>query len=97
MSFFIKDDKVWKKYKQIWDVIKNKLNTKFHSDFAYDKTYIKARVREFDGKIKTNFLGNKVPKKKYAYTCITCITIDSVMRNHKKNIRNFIQKSVNIG
>ena len=88
--FLIKDDKVWKKYKQIWDVIKNKLNTKFHSDFAYDKTYIKARVREFDGKIKTNFLGNKVPKKKYAYTCITCITIDSVMRNHKKNIRNFI-------
>ena len=23
MSFFIKDDKVWEKYKKIWDVIKN--------------------------------------------------------------------------
>ena len=97
MSFLIKDDKVWEKYEQIGDVIKNRLGIKFHSKLVYDKTYIKARVREFDGKIKTNFLGNKVPKKKYAYTCITCITIDSVMRNHKKNIRNFIQKSVNKG
>ena len=29
----------------------------------YDKTCIKAKVREFDCKIKTNVLGNKVPKK----------------------------------
>ena len=28
---------------------------------VYDKTQIKAKVREFDGKIKTNFLGKKVP------------------------------------
>ena len=26
MSFFINDGKVWEKYKQIWDVIKIKLN-----------------------------------------------------------------------
>ena len=26
MSFFIKDDEVWEKYQNIWDVIKNKLN-----------------------------------------------------------------------
>ena len=31
MSFFIKDDEVWKKYKKNWDVIKNKLSIKFHS------------------------------------------------------------------
>ena len=30
---------------------------------VYDKTYINAKVRKFDGKIKTNFLGNEVPKK----------------------------------
>ena len=31
------------------------------------------------------------------YTCIACITIDSVMDFNEKIIRKFIQKSVNIG
>ena len=35
--------------------------------------------------IKTNFLGDKVPKENEHYTCIACITIDSVMRMKKKN------------
>ena len=55
MSFLIKDDKVQEKYNEIWDVIKNKLNIKFHSESVYDKIYFKAKVREFDGMIKTNF------------------------------------------
>ena len=35
--------------------------------------------------IKTNFLGDEVPKENVHYTCIACITIDSVMRMEKKN------------
>ena len=45
----------------------------------------KAKVREFNGVIKTNFLGDEVPKENEHYTCIACITIDSVMRMEKKN------------
>ena len=52
---------------------------------VYDKTYIKVKVREFNGVIKTNFLGNEVPKENIHYTCIACITIDSAMRMDKKN------------
>ena len=37
MSFLIKDDEVWEKYEQIWDVIKNKLRIKFQSKPTYDK------------------------------------------------------------
>ena len=37
------------------------------------------------GVIKTNFLGNDMPKENMHYTCIACITIDSVMRIDKKN------------
>ena len=44
------------------------------------KKYIKAKVREYDGVIKTNFLGNKVPKENMRYTCIACLTMDSVLR-----------------
>ena len=85
MSFLIKYEEVLDKYEQIWYVIKNKLGTKFHSKPVYDETYIKAKVREFDSKIKTNFLGTDVPKENMHYTCIACITIDSVMRMEKKN------------
>ena len=35
--------------------------------------------------IKTNFLGDEKPKEDIHYTCIACITIDSVMRMEKKN------------
>ena len=35
--------------------------------------------------MKTNFLGNGVPKENMHYTCIACITIDSVIRMEKKN------------
>ena len=35
--------------------------------------------------IKTNVLGNEIPKENVHYTCIACITIDSVMKMDKKN------------
>ena len=57
-SFLIKDHEVQEKFEIIWDVIKNKVSIKFHREPVYDKAYIKAKVREFDGVIKTNFLGN---------------------------------------
>ena len=85
MSFFIKDDEVCEKYELIWGLIKNKLGIKFHSLPVYDKKYLKTKVKEYDGVIKTIFLGNDVPKEKKHYTCIACITVDSVMRMVKKN------------
>ena len=69
----------------IWDVIKDKLDIKFRSEPVYEYKYLKAKVREFNGVIKTNFLGNDMPKENMRYTCIACITIDSVLRIDKKN------------
>ena len=71
-------------------MIENKLGIKFHSEPVYNETNIKVKVREFDGKIRTNFLGNEVPKENMHYTCIACIAIDSVMRMDKKTIRRFV-------
>ena len=44
MSFLIKDDEVSEKYEQIWDVIKNKLGIKFHSEPIYEHKFLKAKV-----------------------------------------------------
>ena len=85
MSFFIKDNVVWEEYQHIWDVIKDKLGIEFHSEPVYEYKYWKAKVREFDSVTKTNFLGNDMPKENMHYTCIACITIDSVINFNKKN------------
>ena len=71
---------MWEKYDKIWNVIKNKLGKEFHSKPIYDQKYLKTKVIEFDGVIKANFLGNKVPRENMNYTCIACIISDSVMR-----------------
>ena len=71
-------------------MIKNKLSIKFHNEPIYEPKYLKAKVREFDGVIKTNFLGNDMPPENMHYICIAWITIDSVMRIDKKTIRKFI-------
>ena len=68
-----------------WIKVKESVSIKFNSMPVYDEKYIKAKVREFSGVIKTNFLGDKIPKESMHYTCIACITIDSVVRMKKKN------------
>ena len=83
MSFVIKDDDVLNKYNEIWDKIKEKVNIKFHSVPVYDEKYIKVKVREFNGVIKGNYLGDEIPKESMHYTCIACITTDSVIMMEK--------------
>ena len=80
----ITDDEVWDKYNKVWDVIKDKLDIKFHIEPVYEYKYLKAKVSESDGMIKTNILGNNIPKENMHYTCIACITIDSVLTIDKK-------------
>ena len=55
MSFMVKDDDVLDKYNKIWDKIKEKLTMKFHSMPVYDKTYIKAKVKELTVKLRQTF------------------------------------------
>ena len=86
MSFVMKDDNVLDKYSKIWNKLIGELNIKFHNMPVYDEKYIKAKVREFNRVIKTDFLGDEIPKESMHYNCIACITIDSVMRMGKKEL-----------
>ena len=65
MSFKISDNKLFKKYNQIWKKVKNLLNIKFNSEPVYgdnDKN-MKTKIKIYDGNINTNFQGKKVPKE----------------------------------
>ena len=85
MSLMIEDDNVFVKYSDVKNKIKEIKDIKFHNTPVYDERYIKAKVKEFNGVVNTNFLSIEVPKKGVYYTCIACINIDSVMKMDKKN------------
>ena len=51
------------KYNKIWNKIKEKLSIQFHSMPVYDQHYVRAKVKEFNGVIKTNFLSDYVTKQ----------------------------------
>ena len=85
MSFVIKGDDLLDKYNEIWNKIKRTLSIKFDCMPVYDEKYIQAKVRESNGMIKINFLGDKILKENEHYSCTGSITIDSVMRMEKKN------------
>ena len=65
LSFRTEDDSVLVRYNEIWNKIKKILNIKFHSMYVYDEKYIKARVKEFNGVINTNYEVIKYQKKVY--------------------------------
>ena len=96
MCFMFKNDDVLDKYDEIWDKIKKKLTIKFPSMPVHDEKYMKVKVREFNGVIKTTFLGDKIPKESMHYFCIACITIDSVMRMEKKELSKSLFRRVQI-
>ena len=55
---------------------------------VYDEKYIKAKVREINGVIKTNFLADEIPKENVHYTCIVMqkkiISKRSIKKKKKK-------------
>ena len=91
----MKSDSMLDKYNEIQDKIKNDLSIKFHSMPVYDENYVKVKVREFSGVIKTNFQVMKYQKKNVHCACIICITTDSVMRIEKKCYPQVYQRSAN--
>ena len=77
---------VYLKYNEIWNKIRELLNgVKLSSEPIYGNQYMKTKVKTFSEVIKTLFDGNEIPKEKIAYVCISCISIDSVLKVDKKN------------
>ena len=69
MSLMIEDDSVLVKYNDILNKIKEIKDIKFHSNPVYVEKYIKAKVKEFNSVVNTNFLSDEVPKEGVYYNC----------------------------
>ena len=85
ISFKIEEKSVYLKYNEIWKKIQNILNLKFHNQPIYDDKYLKTKVKIFNNTINKLFSGDKIPKERIYYICISAICINSVLRADKKN------------
>ena len=84
MSFVADDEEVYKKYNEIWEVVRKLLKVKFTINPIRDDKYIIAKLKIFNGTNRTTFTNNIIPIEKNHYTCIPAIDIDSVLKIENK-------------
>ena len=84
MSFVTDDEEVYKKYNEIWEVVRKILKLKFTVNPIRDDKYIIAKLKIFNGTNRTTFTDNIIPIKRNDYTCIAVIDIDSVLKIDNK-------------
>ena len=90
MSFITDDKEFYRKYDEMWNVVKSLLKLKFAASPIRDDKYILAKFKIFKKKNITTFNNNNnnnnniVPIEKDHYICIPAIDIDSVLKIDKK-------------
>ena len=86
MSFVMNDEKIYKKYNKIWEVVKKLLKVNFTVDPVRDDKYLVAKLKIFDRINRTTFNNNhkSIPIERNHYICIPAIDIDSVLKIDKR-------------
>ena len=84
MSFVTDDEEVYKKYNEIWNIVKKLSKLKFTVSPVRDDEYILAKLKIFNGINRTTFTDNAIPIEKNHYICIPAIDIDSVLKTDKR-------------
>ena len=85
MSFVTDDEKIYKKYNEIWEVIRNLLKIDFTVNPVRDDICLVAKLKIFDRINKTIFNNNNyVPLEGNHYSSIPVIDIDSVLKIDKR-------------
>ena len=79
----IKNDELLEKYNEIWEKVKDSLKRELDSKPVYNKKYLKAKTKYYNGRINTNFHNNKIPKEDSQYLCLSVILIDYPFRRDK--------------
>ena len=84
MSFVTDDEKIYKKYNEIWEVIRNLLKIDFTVNPVRDDIYLLAKLKIFNKINRATFNNNDIPRKRNHYICIPVIDIDSVLKIDKR-------------
>ena len=84
MSFVTDDEEVYKKYNEIWEVVRKLLKVKFTVSPIRDDKYIIATLKIFNRINRATFTDNIIPIERNNYTCIAAIDIHSVLKIDNK-------------
>ena len=84
MSFVTDDEKIYKKYNEIWEVVRNLLKIDFTVNPVRDDIYLLAKLKIFNKINRTTFNNNDIPRERNHYICIPVIDIDSVLKIDKR-------------
>ena len=69
MYFLIEDNKLLKKYNDIWNKVSNSIKKGFDSEPIYNKKCMKTKVKSF-GNEATDFHDEEIPRVDYNYFCL---------------------------
>ena len=84
MSFVTDDEKIYEKYNEIWEVVRNLLKIDFTVNPVRDHIYLVAKLKIFDRINRTTLNNNNyIPLERNHYICIPVIDIDSVLKIDK--------------
>ena len=71
MSFVTDDEKIYKKYNEIWEVIRNLLKIDFTVNPVPHDIYLEAKLKMFDRINRATFNNNNyIPMERNHYICI---------------------------
>ena len=84
MTFVTDNEKVYDKYKKIWEVIRKLLKVKFTVNLVRDDKYLVAKLKIFNRINRTTFNNNNIPIERNHYIYIPAIDIDSVLKIDNK-------------
>ena len=84
MSFVTDDEKIYEKYNEIWEVIRNLLKVDFTVGPVRDDIYLVAKLKIFDKVNKTSLNNKAIPMEKNHNICIPAIDIGSVIKIDKR-------------
>ena len=86
MNLLVHDKELLKiQCRWILDKISNLLKKEVDSELVYDYKYIKSKINFYNGKIKTNFHVNKIPRNGECCALLSVILLDSVIEVEKKS------------
>ena len=66
MFLKVDDNKLFKRYNRIWEIISNLLHIKFDSEPLYgdDKKYINTKIKMYEDRVNTDFQSKELPKRR---------------------------------
>ena len=85
MLFVTDNEKIYDKYNEIWEVIRNLLKIDFTINPVRGDIYLVAKLKIFKKINRTTFNNNNyIPMERNHYICIPVIDIDSVLKIDKR-------------